>query len=211
MSTVKLRSLRDFNSLFGTGSDLGVTGLRLVESNTSTIEWITSGVLFKICTSFPNVKCLDLVGSNRAYFSQSTALKRFSENLTSLSLGDIKVHQQTFFSFLCMFPKLDNLRLDQTQIEKPLQPLERPAIIPSFQGKLELWNISDVYYETMVAFFLRLPFSAEFRELSLENCEFSKPQAQELKDLFVKWQKTVKKITISRVVFCEYDPFRACR
>lgn len=166
--------------------------LRLVQYTTQ--SWITPDALEVISASCPNFESLALAGMNLTHCNQYLQFRDFSKTLTALTLTKLELDPDTLICFVCMFPKLDNLMLDNLRMRGCLVSSPIPATFPSFQGKLTLLNIDNDFAYSVIAPFVHHPHLVAFREVHLDGCgsEISGP----LKDLFVACHKTVKIVKV---------------
>jgi hypothetical protein len=151
---------------------------------------------------FPNVESLALVRPNLTCPEERKRFECFKEKLTSLSLDCAEVDQKSLLAFVCLFPKLDNIKLNGLVITRSGEFfLEKLAIRRKFRGRLTLSNITDTPETSAIAFFVDHLDLVAFKEVYLENCKF---YSQDLENLFTKCGKMVKKIKISGVeVYCD--------
>lgn len=164
-------------------------------------KWITPRSLANIAnlTSFCNVQFLSLNGLDLTHFDEYSLARffgHFSKRLTSLSAEGLTVHPDALLFFLCMFPNLDNLKLDYLTTGKATIPFRIPTITPRFRGKLALSNIKS-NGTSIVTLFMHLPMA--FEDVCVENCRFETPRP--LKDLFVACQETMRKVRVCKIFF----------
>lgn len=205
-ANIKLRSLSGLYLWFRTGlgpSSHYVRSLFLTQNDE--FRWITPKTLAAIpnnFTSFHNVESLSLTNLDLTLFDEY-ALNRFfghfSDHLTSLSVEGFTVHPHALLFFVCMFPKLDHLKLDYLTMGKATVPFRNPAVTPRFRGKLALTNVKS-NGTSMIAFLADLPIA--FEDVCVENCRFETPRP--LKDLFAACQETMKKVKVSKIFFGEF-------
>ncbi|KAF9650282.1 hypothetical protein BDM02DRAFT_1445804 [Thelephora ganbajun] len=206
---VKLHSLSHLQSWFRRG--LGpcskhVRSLDLAQSDV--FKWIIPDSLALThtdFTSFPNVEYLSLTGLDLTHFDEYSLVRffgHFSERLTSLSVEGMTVHPDTLLFFVCMFPRLDNLKLSYLTMGKATIPYRKPAVTPRFLGKLALSNIKS-NGTAMIASFLDPPLPMSFEDVCVVDCRFETPKP--LRDLFVACQETMKKIKVSKIFLGEFS------
>lgn len=106
------------------------------------------------------------------------------------------VHPDTLLFFICMFPKLDDLKLDDLTMGKATIPFRQPIVTPSFRGKLALSNIR-ANGTSLIAPFVDPPLPMAFEDVCVVDCRFETPQP--LKDLFAACRETMKKIKVSKI------------
>lgn len=205
---VKLHSLSDLQSWFKTGlgpSSNHVRALDLAQDDKS--KWIipdTLAGIFNDFTSFHNVESLALTGLDLTLFDEHSLIRffgHFSERLVSLSVKSMTVHPDALLFFVCMFPKLDDLKLDYLMTGKAAIPFRKPTITPRFRGKLALSNIKS-HGTSMIASFVDPPLPMAFEDVCVVDCRFETPTP--LKDLFVACQATMKKIKVSKIFLGEF-------
>ena len=200
---LKLRSIHHLQSWFGTS--LGrfshhVRSLVLAQDDES--KWITPDALatiFNDFASFHNVVSLTLANLDLTLFDEHSLnhfFGHFSEHLTSLTVKRSTVNPETLLFFVCMFPKLDNLKLNSLVMGNTTMPSRRHFITPRFRGKLTLLNIK-ADGTPMTAPFVDPPLPMAFKELCVENCRFESPKS--LRDLFIPCQETAKAVKVSRI------------
>lgn len=203
LANVKLRSFSDL--LFWFGTDLGrsshhVRSLDLTQNHQ--YEWIVPRTLAASVndfTSFHNVRSLTLINLDLTLFDEHSLTRffgHFSGHLTSLSVQESTVDPHKLLFFVCMFPKLDNLELDNLTLGKTSKPPSGPTTLPRFRGKVTLLNIKPDA-TAITAPFVDPPLLMAFRDVRVENCRFETPKS--LRDLFVACQKTAKKIKVARI------------
>ena len=214
---IKLHSLSDLTLWFKTGlgaSSNHVRTLNLAQGDE--VKWITPDSLAKVpndFTSFRNVKSLALTGLDLTNFDEYSLIRsfgHFSENLTSLSVKGMIVHPDALLFFVCMFPKLDNLKLDYLAMGNATIPYRTPSVIPRFRGKLALSNIKS-HGTPLIAPFVDPPLPMAFEDVCVVDCRFETPKP--LKDLFVACRTTMKKIKVSKIFlgeFCLRGPPHLC-
>ena len=202
-STVKLHSLTEFRSWFDTGlrsSSQHVRQLDLAQNDE--LKWISPDFLVGILadfTSFRNVQSLSLVGLDLTLFDEyslTRSLGYLTERLNSLSVKGLTAHPEALLFFICMFPKLDNLKLDYLTMGNCTTPYQHPSVTPRFRGKLALSNIK-ANGTTMLAPFVDPPLPMAFEDVCVTDCRFETPKP--LKDLFAACQETMKKIKVSKI------------
>lgn len=200
---VKLHSLLDLQSWFLTGLGPSSNHVRFLDlSQNDEFKWIVPDSLAGIYndfTSFHNVESLALTGLDLTLFDEHSLTRFFghlSENLTSLSVKAMTVHPDALLFFVCMFPKLDDLKLDYLMMGKATIPFRQPSVTPRFRGKLALSSIKS-NGTSMIASFMDPPLPMAFKDVSVVDCRFETPKP--LKDLFVACQETMKKIKVSKI------------
>jgi hypothetical protein len=170
-------------------------------------KWIIPDSLagvFNDFTSFHNVRSLSLTGLDLTHFDEHSLTRffgHFSEHLTSLSVKGMTVHPDALLFFVCMFPKLDNLKLDYLTMGKPTVPYRGPATTPRFRGQLSLSNIKSDG-SSMISPFVGSPLPMAFEDVRVVDCRFETPKP--LRDLFVACQATMKKIKVSKIFLGEF-------
>jgi hypothetical protein len=210
-SDVKLHSLPDLQFWFRTGLGLSshhVCSLHLIL--TEEIRWIAPDALAPVqndFTSFYNVRSLVLTGVDLTLFDEHLLVRFFghlSERLTSLSIEHSTVNPDTLLFFVCMFPRLDNLKFNNLTMGRDTISFRNPTTVPRFRGKLTLLNIKS-HGTPLTAPFANPPLPMAFKDVCIENCRFESPQS--LKDLFVACGRTVKIVKVSRI-YLGALPFR---
>ena len=202
---LKLYSLSDVHLWFGVGLGPSSHHVRSLYLSQDEFKWITPESLAGIpnnFTSFHNVESLSLTGLDLTLFDEHSLTRffgHFSDHLTSLSIEGLTVHPDALHFLLCMFPKLDHLKLDHLTTGKPTVPLRIPIITPMFRGKLSLSNIKS-NGTSMVAFLSNLPIA--FEDVCVENCRFETPKP--LKELFVACRETMRKVKVTKIFFGEF-------
>lgn len=205
-ASIKLHSLSDLCLWFKSGlgpSSHHVRSLDLAQGDE--FKWIISKALTAIqidFTSFRNVQSLSLTGLDFTLFDEYSLTRFFghlSDRLTSLSVKGFTMHPGALLFFVCMFPKLDDLKIDRFTMGEATVPFRKPAITPRFRGKLVLSKIKS-NGTSIIAFLVDLPIA--FEDVCVENCRFETPKV--LKDLFVACQETTKRIKVSKIFFGEY-------
>lgn len=208
LANLKLRSLSDLQFWSGTG--LGrfshhVRSLDLVQNDE--LKWIVPDALAQVLndfTSFYNVQSLALIDLDLTLFDQHSLPRYFghlSERLTSLSVKRSTVNPDTLLFFICMFPGLDDLELDNLSMGKTPISSPCPAVTPRFRGKLTLLNIKS-NGTSAAAPFIDPPLPMAFRDVCVKNCRFDTPKS--LRDLFVACQETVKTVKVARIYLGEF-------
>lgn len=204
---LKLYSLSDLCFWFSTGmgpSSHHVRSLDLAQNNK--FKWITPKTLSVLphnFDSFHNVQSLSLAGLDLTLFDENSLTHffgHFSDHLTSLSVEGSIVHPAALLFFICMFPKLDHLKLDHLAVGMATVPFRNPTVTPSFRGKLTLTNIKSGG-TSMIAFLADLPIA--FEDVCVENCRFETPKP--LNDLFAACRETMKKVKVVKIFFGEFD------
>ena len=151
-------------------------------------------------TPFCNVKYLSLTDLNLTPFDEHSLTKyfgHFSGHLTSLRLRNCTAHPDALLFFVCMFPGLDNLKIDRFWGGRATVPSRIPATTPRFLGgKLTLKNI--VFITNPIAPFLAVLPNA-FEYVCVESCTLR--VLRPLNDLFAACQETIKKVKVSKVYF----------
>ena len=202
-AAIKLHSLSDLQLWFGSGlgsSSCHVRDLDLAQ--TDALKWIVPDTLAGIpdeFTSFRNVQSLSLTGLDLTLFDEHSLTGSFghlSGCLTSLSIKGLTVHPDALLFFVCMFPKLDNLKLDHLTMGKAITSFPYPTVTPRFRGKLALSNIKANGTQ-MIAPFVDPPLPMAFEDVCVVECKFESPKP--LKDLFAACQATMKKIHVSKI------------
>lgn len=203
LSAIKLHSPSSIQSWFGTGlAACGghVRSLDLAQSEES--KWIVPETLTgKISdfTSFRNVQTLTMAGLDLTLFNEQSLIQSFghlSDRLTSLNVKDLTAHPHALLFFVCMFPKLDNLKIDHLIPGEASIPYKVPTVIPSFRGNLSLSHIKANGTD-MLAPFLDPPLPMAFEDVRVVECRFENPKP--LKDLFAACQTTMKRIHVSKI------------
>lgn len=209
-ASIKLHSLLDIQSWFKTGlgpSSNHVRSLDLTQDEES--RWITPDSLAGIYndfTAFHNVGSLALTDLDLTLFDEHSLTRffgHFSENLTSLSVKGMTVHPDALLFFVCMFPKLDDLKLDYLTVGKATIPFRQPVVTPRFRGQFMLSNIK-ANGTSIIASFVDPPLPMAFKDVSVVDCRFETPKP--LKDLFVACQETMRKIKVSKIFLGEFYP-----
>lgn len=200
---VKLPSLLDLQLWFSTGLGPSSTHVRFLDlSQNEDSRWITPDSLAGIYndfTSFHNVESLALTSLDLTLFDEHSLTRffgHFSENLTSLNVKGMTVHPDALLFFICMFPRLDDLKLDYLTMGRATIPFRQPTVTPRFRGKLALSNIKS-NGTSMVAAFVDPPLPMAFQDVCVVDCRFETPKP--LKDLFIACQETMKKIKVSKI------------
>ena len=200
---IKLHSLSDLQSWFTTSLRSSSNHVRALDlAQNDEFKWIIPDSLagvFNDFTSFHNVRSLTLTGLDLTNFDEHSLTRsfgHFSERLTSLTVKGMTVHPDALLFFVCMFPKLDNLKLDYLTMGKPTIPYRKPDVTPRFCGKLSLSNIKS-NGTSMIASFVDPPIPMSFEDVCVVDCRFESPKA--LKDLFVACQTTMKRIKVSKI------------
>ena len=210
-ASIKLHSLSDLQSWFSTGLGVcsgHVRSLDLAqEQDNEEPKWIVPDTLTGILTdftSFHNVQSLTLTNLDLTLFDEQSLTKSFghlSGCLTSLSVKGLTSHPDALLFFVCMFPKLDNLKLDHVTAGTPSIPYQIPTVTPTFRGRFALSNIkSDGTF--LLAPFVDPPLPMAFEDVSVVGCRFESPKP--LKDLFTACQETMKKIHVSKIFLGEF-------
>ena len=206
---VKLHSLSDLQLWFQSGlgaSSNHVRGLDLAQNDD--FKWIipdSPAGVFNDFTSFHNVQSLTFTGLDLTLFDEHALTRcfgHFSERLTSLSVKGMTVHPDALLFFVCMFPKLDNLKLEYLTMGKATIPYRTPVVTPRFRGKLALSGIKSSG-TPLIAPFVDPPLPMAFEDVCVVDCRFETPQP--LKELFVNCQATMKKIKVSKIFLGEFD------
>lgn len=207
---IKLHSLSDLHFWFQSGlgpSSNHVRGLDLAQDDE--LKWIIPDSppgVFNDFTSFRNVQSLTFTALDLTLFDEHALIRsfgHFSERLTSLSVKGMTVHPDALLFFVCMFPKLDNLKLEYLTMGKATIPYQTPAVTPRFRGKLALSGIKS-NGTPLIAPFVDPPLPMAFEDVCVVDCRFETPQP--LKELFVNCQATMKKIKVSKIFLGEFDP-----
>ena len=207
---IQLHSLSDLQSWFKNGLGASSNHVRALDlAQNDDFSWIIpdslAGVLNDF-TSFHNVQSLTLTGLDLTPFDEYSLTRsfgHFSEHLTSLNVKGMTVHPDALLYFVCMFPKLDNLKLDYLTMGVATIPSREPIVKPRFRGKLALSNIKS-NGTSMIASFVDPPLPMAFEDVSVVDCRFETPTP--LKDLFVACQATMKKIKVSKIFLGEFRP-----
>jgi hypothetical protein len=202
-ASVKLPSLSDLQLWFKAGLGPSSHHVRYLDlAQDEEFKWITPDTLVQILndfTSFHNVKSLALTGLDLTLFDEYSLTRlfgHFSEHLTSLSVKGLTAHPDALLFFICMFPKLDNLKLDYVKMGKATIPFCTPAVTPRFRGKLALSNIKS-NGSAMLAPFVDPMLPMAFEDVCVVDCRFETPKP--LKDLFAACGETMKKIKVSKI------------
>jgi len=202
-TNLKLHSLPAFQSWFFTGLKSASNHVRSLDlSQDDEFKWIVPGSLAGIYnefSAFRNVESLSLTNLDLTLFDEHSLTHffgHFSETLTSLSVKGLTVHPDALLFFLCMFPKLDDLKLDHLAMGKATVPFRQPTVTPRFRGKLVLSNIKS-NGTSLLAPFLDPPIPLAFEDVCVMDSRFENPQP--LKDLFAACQETMKKIKVSKI------------
>jgi hypothetical protein len=207
---IKLHSLSDLKSWFSAGLGPSSDHVRALDlAQNDEVQWITPDSLagaFNDFSSFHNVRSLALTGLDLTLFDEHSLTRffgHFSEHLISLSVKGMTVHPDALLFFVCMFPRLDNLKLDYLMMGmgKGTISYREPAITPRFRGKLALANIKS-HGASMISPFVDSPLPMAFEDVSVVDCRFDTPKP--LKDLFVACQATMKKIKVSKIFLGEF-------
>ena len=202
-AAIKLLSFSDFQSWFRTGlreCSNHVRSLDLAQNDES--KWIVPDTLQGVLndfTSFRNVQSLSLADLDLSLFNEDALTRSFghlSDRLTSLSVSRVTAHPDALLFLICMFPKLDNLKLDQLMLGNPSIPYKNPTVTPRFRGKLTLSNIKS-NGTFLLSPFVVPPLPMAFEEVCVVECRFENPKP--LKDLFTACQTTMKKIHVSKI------------
>lgn len=202
---VRLYSLSDLYRWFRTGLGPLSHHVRSLNLAQDEFKWIIPRALTSIpnnFTPFHNVRSLSLFGMDLTSFDEYSLTRFFgcfSDHLTSLNIEGLTVHPHALLFFVCMFPKLDDLKLDYLTMGMTTIPFRTPAITPRFGGKLKLSNVKS-NGTFMISFLLDLPMA--FEDVCVENCRFETPKP--LNDLFVACRGTMKKINVSKIFFGEF-------
>ena len=204
---VKLHSLSGLQLWFNSGLGPSSNHVRFLDlSQDEEFKWITPDSLagvYNDFTSFHNVQSLALSGLDLTLFDEHSLTRFFghlSERLTSLSVKGMTVHPDALLFFVCMFPRLDDLKLEYLTMGKATIPFRQPAVTPRFRGKLALSNIKS-NGTSMIASFVDPPLPMAFEDVCVVDCKFETPKP--LKDLFVACQETMKKIKVSKIFLGE--------
>lgn len=202
-AAIKLHSSSDIQSWFGTGLATcsgHVRSLDLAQNEES--KWIVPETLTgKISdfTSFHNVQTLTMTGLDLTLFNEHSLTRSFghlSDRLTSLSVKDLTAHPHSLLFFVCMFPKLDNLKIDHLTPGETSIPYKVPTVTPRFRGNLSLSHIK-INGSGMLAPFLDPPLPMAFEDVRVVECRFENPKP--LKDLFAACQTTMKRVHVSKI------------
>ena len=204
---LKLHSLPAFRSWFFTGLKSTSNHVRSLDlSQDDELKWIVPDSLSEIYnefSAFRNVESLSITNLDLTLFDEHSLthfFDHFSGTLTSLSVKGLTVHPDTLLFFLCMFPKLDDLKLDHVEMGKATVPFRQPTVTPRFRGKLALSNIK-CNGTSLLAPFLDPPIPLAFEDVCVTDSRFENPQP--LKDLFAACQETMKKIKVSKIFLGE--------
>ena len=163
-------------------------------------EWITRENLKRFKDGsrlFPDVKSLTLNCLKLEDFDGKSLPRlfgHFPENQTlNIISCDIKPNQ--LFFLLCMFPKLENLKLDRIDMTKFSKSSRIPSLAarPTLGGKLTLSNLKSEA-SGMVHLLAKFLSPVAFTDVSVENCDFEAPDS--LNDLFIACQEKVKRIKL---------------
>jgi hypothetical protein len=205
-ASIRLHSLSNLQSWFSTG--LGpcshhVRTLHLVQDE---FKWITPETLEKTqsgLSSFYNVKSLSITNLNLATYDEGSLARFFGHfsNLTSLSVEKFTGHPDALVYFICMFPELDNLKIDSLTMVKTAKAFPSPTVTPRFRGKFSLSNLKT-NGTAMVTPLMALPMA--FEDVCVEYCRFETPKP--VRDLFVACQRTMKKIKVRKIYFGKFRP-----
>lgn len=202
-SAIKLHSLSGFQLWFGNGLGACSAHVRDLDlAQTDALKWMVPDTLEGISTeftSFHNVQSLSLAGLDLTLFDENSLTHYFghlSDCLTSLSIKGLTAHPDALLFFICMFPKLDNLKLDYITLGNATIPFREPSVTPRFRGKLALSNIK-ANGTLLLAPFLDPPLPMAFEDISVVECKFESPKP--LKVLFAACQTTMKKIHVSKI------------
>ena len=184
-----------------------VRSLRLVQGGTN---WVIPDTLAAIpdnLTSFHNVESLALVGLDLTRFDKRSLdhfFRRFSENLISLSIVRSTVNPNALLSLLYIFPKLDNLKLDNPRMGRASVPSPSLTAAPRLRGKLTLLNIERRWGSSTIAPFAYRALPIAFRDLCVENCTFKTSRL--LKDLFAACKETVRVLKLVDIYMGQSHP-----
>ena len=204
-ANVELRSLSDLYGWFWTGlgpSSHRARSLRLSTKLSAGSEWMIPKKLAISrydFTPFWNVKYLSLADLDLTPFDEESLTRyfgHFSNRLTSLRAERLTVHPDALLFFVCMFPKLDSLELDNLKMGRARVRSRIPATTPRLQGNLALKNLRH-NESSLIAFLAVLPIAFEY--VCVEDCGFETPKL--LNDLFAACRETMKKVKVSRVFF----------
>jgi hypothetical protein len=178
---IKLHSLPALQSWFFTGLGSSSNHVRFLDlSQNDEFKWIVPDSLAAIYndfSAFQRVESLAFTNLDLTLFDQHSLTRffsHFSENLTSLSVKDMVVHPDTLLFFICMFPKLDDLKLDRLTMGKATVPFQQPTVTPRFRGKLALSNIRS-NGTSMIAPFIDPPIPMAFEDVCVVDCRFETP------------------------------------
>jgi hypothetical protein len=197
-----LYSLSDLRFWFSAGFNRSSHHVRSLDlSQDDERRWITPGILGTIPNDFAcfyNVESLALTNVDLGLFDELSLTRFFGhmERLTSLSIERSAVSPDALGFFVCMFPRLDDLKLDNLVLRSTTSPFRKPSITPRFRGKLTLLNLTTDG-TSIIAPFIDPPILMAFKDVHVENCRFDAPKS--LKDLFVACQETVKMVKVSRI------------
>lgn len=201
-ASIKLHSFSKHQKWFESGMGPSSHYVRSLGLAQDQFKWITPRTLANIpndLTPFCNVQCLSLSGLDLTHFDEYSLTRffgHFSKRLTSLSVEGLTVHPDALLFFLCMFPNLDNLKLDYLTTGKATIPFRKPTVTPRLRGKLALSNIKS-NGTSLIAPFKHLPMA--FEDVSVEDCRFETPQP--LKDLYFACQGTMKRVRVCKIFF----------
>lgn len=202
-ASIKMHSTSDIQSWFGTGLATcsgHVRSLDLAQDEES--KWMVPETLTgkkSDFTSFHNVQTLTMTGLDLTVFNEQSLTRSFgylSDRLTSLSVKDLIAHPHTLLFFVCMFPKLDNLKIDHLTPGEASIPYKVPAVTPRFRGNLSLSHIK-INGSAMLAPFLDPPLPMAFEDVRVAECRFENPKP--LKVLFAACQTTMKRVHVSKI------------
>lgn len=209
-SGLRLHSLPTLQSWFLTGLGPSSNHVRFLDlSQNDEFKWIIPDALAGIYydfSAFRNVESLAFTNLDLTFFDEHSLTRlfsHFSENLTSLSVKGMTVHPDTLLFFICMFPKLDDLKLDDLTMGKATIPFRQPAVTPRLRGKLALSNIR-ANGTSLIAPFVDPPIPMAFKDVCVVDCRFETPQP--LKDLFAACRETMKKIKVSKIFLGKSSP-----
>ena len=167
--------------------------------------WITPDTLsitLDSFTSFRNVESLVFTNLDLSLFNESSLARFFGHmgRLTSLSIEVSTVIPGQLGFFVCMFPRLDDLKLDGLIARNKKSSFTKPSITPRFRGKLTLLNLTSDG-TSIIAPFIDPQIPMAFKEVHVESCRFDTPRS--LKDVFVACQEKVKVVKVSKIYLGE--------
>ena len=207
-AAVKLHSLSGFQQWFGSGLGTCSGHVRDLDlAQPDALKWIVPDTLAGISsqfTSFHNVQSLTLTGFDLTLFDEHSLARSFGhlpDRLTSLSIKGLTAHPDALLFFICIFPKLDNLKLDYLTMGKATIPFRDYTVTPRFRGKLALSNIK-ADGTLMLAPFVDPPIPMAFEDVCVVDCKFETPKP--LKDLFAACKTTMKKIHVSKIFLGQF-------
>lgn len=207
-AAIKLHSLSGLQLWFGAGLGTCSGHVRDLDlAQTDPLKWLVPDTLQGISnefTSFHNVRSLSLTGLDLTLFDEHSLARSFghlSDRLNSLSIKGLTAHPDALLFFVCMFPNLDNLKLDHLTVGESTIPFQAPVVTPRFRGKLALSNIK-ANGTFILAPFLDPPLPMAFEDVSVVDCRFETPKP--LKDLFSACQFTMKKIHVSKIFLGQF-------